>query len=60
MKLAIFNDYRLGLVTADESAIVDVSQALPWPVESDPLGTGWWVRMCRDFPADRAASALGR
>jgi 2-keto-4-pentenoate hydratase/2-oxohepta-3-ene-1,7-dioic acid hydratase in catechol pathway len=53
MKLALFDDYRLGVVTADEAALVDVSAALPWPHDPDPQGAGWWVRLCRDFPALR-------
>jgi 2-keto-4-pentenoate hydratase/2-oxohepta-3-ene-1,7-dioic acid hydratase in catechol pathway len=53
MKLAIFDDYRLGLVSTDERTIVDVSSALPWPHDPDPLGAGWWVRVCRDFDALR-------
>jgi 2-keto-4-pentenoate hydratase/2-oxohepta-3-ene-1,7-dioic acid hydratase in catechol pathway len=63
MKLAIFDDYRLGAVTPEETGIVDVSDALPWPVDPDPLGAGWWVRMCRDLPQLsaplRSAAAAG-
>lgn len=62
MKLAIFDDYRLGVVVQDDTAIVDVTAALPWPHDPDPLGAGWWVRLCRDFarlrgPIDAAARA---
>jgi 2-keto-4-pentenoate hydratase/2-oxohepta-3-ene-1,7-dioic acid hydratase in catechol pathway len=53
VKLAIFDDYRLGLVSADERYIVDVSDALPWPRDGDTLGAGWWVRLCRDLPSLR-------
>jgi 2-keto-4-pentenoate hydratase/2-oxohepta-3-ene-1,7-dioic acid hydratase in catechol pathway len=49
VKLAIFDAYRLGAVSSDESAIVDISDALPWPVDPDPLGACWWPRLCRDF-----------
>lgn len=49
MKLAIFDDYRLGAVSDDETSITDVTGALPWPHDPDPLGAGWWVRLCRDF-----------
>src|SRR5437763_3926179 len=49
MKLALFDDYRLGVVTPDETALVDVTSALPWPHNPDPLGAGLWVRLCRDF-----------
>jgi 2-keto-4-pentenoate hydratase/2-oxohepta-3-ene-1,7-dioic acid hydratase in catechol pathway len=47
MRLAIFNDYRLGAVHGDE--IVDVTAALPWEFDPDPLTAGWWRRLCRDF-----------
>ncbi|MBX5490822.1 MAG: fumarylacetoacetate hydrolase family protein [Chloroflexi bacterium] len=62
MKLALFDDYRLGVVTPDETALVDVTDALPWPHDPDPQGAGWWVRLCRDFAALRerlAAAARG-
>ncbi|GAB2837729.1 fumarylacetoacetate hydrolase family protein [Actinoallomurus bryophytorum] len=51
MKLALFDDRRLGAVTAD--GIVDVTEALPWPHDADPLTAGWWRRLCRDFDAVR-------
>lgn len=61
MRLAIFDDNRLGVVIDDH--VVDVTHALPWPHESDPLLAGWWRAMCRDFaslaPALRAASLTG-
>jgi 2-keto-4-pentenoate hydratase/2-oxohepta-3-ene-1,7-dioic acid hydratase in catechol pathway len=53
MKLAIFDDYRLGVVSPDESSIIDATAAVPWPHDSDPLGAGWWVRLCRDFASLR-------
>lgn len=63
MKLAIFDDYRLGAVSADETTITDLSTALPWPPDPDPLGASWWVRLCRDFAALRprleAAASAG-
>jgi 2-keto-4-pentenoate hydratase/2-oxohepta-3-ene-1,7-dioic acid hydratase in catechol pathway len=49
MKLAIFDDFRLGVVSADETHITDVTDALPWPHDADPFGAGWWLRLCRDF-----------
>ena len=49
MKLAIFDDYRLGVVSADDTRIVDVSAALPALHDADPFGAGWWLRLCRDF-----------
>jgi len=54
MKLAIFDEYRLGLVLPDELHIVDVSDLIPWRFDADPLGAGWWVRLCRDLPLLRS------
>ncbi|MCI2415988.1 fumarylacetoacetate hydrolase family protein [Saccharopolyspora sp. K220] len=48
MKLALFNDFRLGAVTED--GIVDVTAALPYPHDPDPVTAGWWRALCRDFP----------
>ena len=56
VKLAIFDDYQLGLVSLDGSHIVDVTPLLRRQHDADPLGAGWWVRLCRDFP--RIESAL--
>jgi 2-keto-4-pentenoate hydratase/2-oxohepta-3-ene-1,7-dioic acid hydratase in catechol pathway len=50
VKLAIFDDYRLGVVSADDTRITDVTDALGRGHDADPLGAGWWVRLCRDFP----------
>lgn len=47
MKLAIFDDLRLGAVDGDQ--VVDVTSALPWPHDADPLTATWWRRLCRDF-----------
>ena len=47
MKLALFDDFRLGLV--QEEQILDITGAVHGH-DSDPLGAGWWVRLCRDFP----------
>ena len=47
MKLALFDDLRLGAVDGDD--VVDVTAALPWPHDDDPLTAGWWRRLCRDF-----------
>ncbi len=52
MKLAIFDDFRLGVVSADEGTIADVTAVLP-AHDRDPVGAGWWVRLCRDFAALR-------
>jgi 2-keto-4-pentenoate hydratase/2-oxohepta-3-ene-1,7-dioic acid hydratase in catechol pathway len=58
MRLAIFDDQRLGAVVDSDAglAIVDISAALPWWNGDDPLDGGWWRRMCRDF--DQVESAL--
>jgi 2-keto-4-pentenoate hydratase/2-oxohepta-3-ene-1,7-dioic acid hydratase in catechol pathway len=48
VKLALFDDHRLGAVTGD--GIVDVTGALPWPHDPDPLTAGWWRALCRDLP----------
>lgn len=58
MKLAIFDDLRLGAVVDD--GIVDVTRALPWAHDADPLTAGWWRRLCRDYrdvAADLSAAA---
>jgi len=49
VKLALFDDWRLGVVDADAQMIWDVTDGLIGPRDSDPFGAGWWVRMCRDF-----------
>jgi 2-keto-4-pentenoate hydratase/2-oxohepta-3-ene-1,7-dioic acid hydratase in catechol pathway len=53
MKLAIFDDLRLGAVDTDTDTIVDVTGALPWPHDPDGLTAGWWRRLCRDFAEAR-------
>jgi 2-keto-4-pentenoate hydratase/2-oxohepta-3-ene-1,7-dioic acid hydratase in catechol pathway len=47
VKLALFDDFRLGLVCGDQ--IVDVSAAVP-AHHADPVTAGWWRALCRDFP----------
>ena len=47
MKLALFDDHRLGVVT--DEGLVDVTAALPWPHDPDPLTAGWWRALCRDL-----------
>jgi 2-keto-4-pentenoate hydratase/2-oxohepta-3-ene-1,7-dioic acid hydratase in catechol pathway len=65
VKLALFDDNRLGVVTssADGDVLVDVTDALPWPHDPDPLTAGWWRALCRDFaglaPELRAAAEAG-
>lgn len=53
MKLAIFDDQRLGAVV--DEGLVDVTHALPWPHDPDPLTAGWWRRLCRDYIEARDA-----
>ena len=55
MRLAIFGDQRLGVVT--DEGVADVTAALPWPHDPDPLMAGWWRRLCRDFSQVRPALA---
>ena len=49
MKLALFDDYRLGVISDDGASIADVTGALPWQHDPDPLVAGWWRRLCREF-----------
>ena len=51
MRLAIFDEQRLGVLA--EGGVVDVTGALPWPHDPDPVTAGWWRRLCRDFAAAR-------
>lgn len=53
MKLAIFDEQRLGVVV--DGGVVDVTHALPWPHDPDPLTAGWWRRLCRDLSEVRDA-----
>lgn len=53
MRLALFDEMRLGVVRADGQSLVDVTSALPWLHEADPLLASWWRRLCRDFAAVR-------
>jgi 2-keto-4-pentenoate hydratase/2-oxohepta-3-ene-1,7-dioic acid hydratase in catechol pathway len=53
MKLALFDAYRLGIVSPDLEHVTDVTDALPWPYDPDPFGAGWWLRLCRDFASLR-------
>jgi 2-keto-4-pentenoate hydratase/2-oxohepta-3-ene-1,7-dioic acid hydratase in catechol pathway len=55
VRLAILEGLRLGVVTGDE--VADVTGALPWPHDPDPLTAGWWRRLCRDFELVRPALA---
>jgi 2-keto-4-pentenoate hydratase/2-oxohepta-3-ene-1,7-dioic acid hydratase in catechol pathway len=65
MKLALFDSaagpHRLGVVTLGPdggttgATVVDVTDALPWPHDPDPLTAGWWRALCRDFVQLRPA-----
>jgi 2-keto-4-pentenoate hydratase/2-oxohepta-3-ene-1,7-dioic acid hydratase in catechol pathway len=55
MKLAIFGAQRLGVVTG--RGVADVTAALPWRHEEDPLTAGWWRRLCRDLAAAKPVLA---
>ncbi|MGW6405222.1 fumarylacetoacetate hydrolase family protein [Streptomyces sp. NPDC055134] len=50
MKLALFGENRLGVVTDD--GVVDVTVVLP-AHDPDPVTAGWWRALCRDFQALR-------
>jgi 2-keto-4-pentenoate hydratase/2-oxohepta-3-ene-1,7-dioic acid hydratase in catechol pathway len=60
VRLALFDDYRLGVVAGEQ--IVDVTGALP-AHDADPVSAGWWRALCRDFadlrPGLEAATAAG-
>lgn len=49
MRLAIFNDYRLGVVDAAGQRLTDVTAELGGRWEPEAFGAGWWLRLCRDF-----------
>jgi 2-keto-4-pentenoate hydratase/2-oxohepta-3-ene-1,7-dioic acid hydratase in catechol pathway len=55
VRLVILEGLRLGVLTGDE--VADVTGALPWPHDQDPLTAGWWRRLCRDFELVRPALA---
>ena len=55
MRLAILDGLRLGVVC--ETTVIDVTAALPWPHDPDPLTAGWWRRLCRDLDSVRPALA---
>ena len=55
MRLAILVGLRLGVVC--ETTVIDVTAALPWPHDPDPLTAGWWRRLCRDLDLVRPALA---
>lgn len=62
MRLAIFDDHRLGVVDP-AGAIVDVTGVVPGH-DGDPFGAGWWVRLVRDLdelrPRLEEAAAAGQ
>ncbi|OLS99498.1 hypothetical protein BJF90_08280 [Pseudonocardia sp. CNS-004] len=50
MKLAIYDDNRLGAVDVEAATITPLTGP-PGSADPDALGAGWWVRMCRDLHA---------
>ncbi|GAA5148478.1 hypothetical protein GCM10025768_10220 [Microbacterium pseudoresistens] len=48
MKLALFDDHRLGVLSEDEAHLIDVTTAIP-ASDRDPLTAGWWRGLCRDW-----------
>ena len=52
MKLALFNDYRLGVVIGTE--IADVTPTVP-NHDANPLTAGWWRALAADVDAVRPA-----
>jgi 2-keto-4-pentenoate hydratase/2-oxohepta-3-ene-1,7-dioic acid hydratase in catechol pathway len=64
VRLALFDAYRLGAVTAEGDAVVDVTEALAtvgWtggPADSDPLTAGWWRALCRGLDDATLRAAL--
>jgi hypothetical protein len=58
VKLALFDDHRLGVVTGD--GIIHVTEVLPWPYDPDPLSADWWPRLCHDFAEARSADRSRR
>jgi 2-keto-4-pentenoate hydratase/2-oxohepta-3-ene-1,7-dioic acid hydratase in catechol pathway len=60
VRLALFGDYRLGVVAGEQ--ITDVTGALP-AHDADPVSAGWWRALCRDFavlrPRLESAAAAG-
>ncbi|MBF9128830.1 fumarylacetoacetate hydrolase family protein [Plantactinospora sp. S1510] len=47
MKFVIFDESRLGAVV--DGGVVDVTHALPWAHDPDPVTAGWWRRLCGNF-----------
>lgn len=49
MRLALFDEWRVGAVDPKHRTITDITDALPYLRTSDPLGAGWWRQLCRDY-----------
>ena len=49
MRIALFDDWRLGVVDPGGQTVRDVTAAVRGRSGGDPFGAGWWVRMCHDF-----------
>ncbi len=64
MKLALFDEWRVGVIDIETQTVIDVTDAVPGASDADPFGAGWWVRMCRDFdilrPGLESARSAGR
>jgi 2-keto-4-pentenoate hydratase/2-oxohepta-3-ene-1,7-dioic acid hydratase in catechol pathway len=55
MRYCVLAGGRPGV--AVEDGVVDIGDALPWPVEPDPDLAGWWRRLCRDHESAAAGIA---
>ncbi|RPI08214.1 MAG: FAA hydrolase family protein [Actinobacteria bacterium] len=53
MKLALFDECRVGVVDVDAKTVCDVTTHVPGAGDPGPFGAGWWVRLCRDFDVVR-------
>jgi 2-keto-4-pentenoate hydratase/2-oxohepta-3-ene-1,7-dioic acid hydratase in catechol pathway len=49
MRLALFDDWRLGAVDPKAGTVTDITHVLPYPHTTDQLGAGWWRQLCRDY-----------
>lgn len=58
MRLALYDDYRLGTVDTVARAITPVAIDTE-PHDPDPFGAGWWVRLCRDLTEGAKLSVIG-
>lgn len=54
MRLAIYDDNRLGLVSTDGQHLQPIDDPAIVGDDRGSLGSGWWVRLCRDIGAGAA------